>query len=639
MSVVMGTAGHIDHGKTSLIKALTGTDCDRLEEEKKRGITIELGFAFFALPDGSRLGIVDVPGHERFIRNMVAGATGIDFVLMVIAADEGVMPQTREHLEICSLLGVREGIIALTKSDMVDAEMLELAKEDVTEYFKGTFLENAPVIPVSSVTGEGLPALRDAIAAKASMLQPRHHGDIFRLPVDRVFRITGYGTIVTGTLISGKASADDEMEVFPSHLLTRIKSIQSHGEDVAQAYPGHRTSLNLARLEVKDIHKGDVIARPGSLFPSDRWIISLTCLSSAKRGLKQREEVHFHHGTREVQARLYFADRDVLKPGETALAEVRFETLMAGIFGDHCVVRMFSPLRTTAGGIVLMPAPYAAKLKKLSVAMRDRLLQAPNAEPEERVLTQVEFCGLEGVNWEKLLALTCLEEKKLDKAIQALSRDHRVYCFHKSSRSYISADALEHWKARFLDRAAEFHSRNPLLKGMPRGYLFGGAAKGVSPQVGMFVLNQLLKEEKLAAADDMLRRSDFSVEMQVNEEELASRVLAAHRETPQTPPMLRHFLESENLTQKQVGPVLKMLQQKGELVKINNDLYYDASALAGIKNDVRAWFDTHADMTPTDLKELTGLSRKYVIPLLEYFDNSHFTFRVGNERKLSKAHS
>ena len=636
MAVVMGTAGHIDHGKTSLVKALTGTDCDRLEEEKKRGITIELGFAFLPLPDGTRLGIVDVPGHERFIHNMVAGASGIDFVLMVIAADEGVMPQTREHLEICSLMGIRDGLVALTKADMVDEDMLELAREDVADAMKGTFLEGAPVIPVSAMTGDGIESLRLALQQKAASLRPRHHSDILRLPVDRVFSIKGYGTIVTGTLVSGKARPDDEIEIVPSGVKARVKSIQSHGEDVAIAEPGHRISMNLSGLEVKDIRKGDIISRRGALFPTEKWLVALRCLPGAPRGIRQREEVHFHYGTREVQAKIYFADRDTLQPGESALAEVRFGEPMAAVLGDHCVVRMFSPLRTAAGGIVLNAVPYSCKLRRISEEMRRRLLALPDATDAERVLTQVAFAGQDGVNWAKLAVLTCLEEKRMDKACQELTREHKIYCFHKDTRSFVSAEALEAWKSLFLQRAAAFHSRHPLEKGMSRGWLFSGVEPEISMPMGMFVLNQLLREEKIVADGDILRLAGFAVEMQVDEEELSRRILAAHRAEPMSPPMLRHFLEAENLTEKQVLPVLKMLVQKGELVKAGEDLYYDAGTMEDIKDRVRSWFGGHSDMTPADLKEITGLTRKYVIPLLEYFDNSHFTMRVGNERRLRR---
>ncbi|MCH5277399.1 MAG: selenocysteine-specific translation elongation factor [Desulfovibrionaceae bacterium] len=639
MAVVMGTAGHIDHGKTSLIRALTGIDCDRLDEEKRRGITIELGFAFLPLPDGSRLGIVDVPGHERFVRTMVAGASGIDFVCLVIAADEGVMPQTREHLEICALMGIRHGLIALTKADTVDAGMLELARDDAADTLAGTFLEGAPMFAVSAVTGQGLDELRRGILDMAASLAPRHHGDIFRLPVDRVFSIRGHGTMVTGTLVSGRIAPDEEIEMVPSGLRARVKSIQSHGDNVERAGPGQRTSLNLAGLEVADIHRGQIAARPGSLFASSRWLLSVSCLLSSPRGLKQREELHFHHGTREERAKLHFADREALRPGETALAEARFAGPMAGVFGDHCVLRLFSPLRTAAGAVLLapiLPRLGAGKLRNIPEELRARLLALPEASPVERVHVQARLSGAAGLRWPELAVLTCLEEKKLDRAVQELVQKRELFCFHKESRAYVCAEGLEYWKARFLERAALFHRQNPLIKGMSRGWLLTGVDPALPPQMALFVLNQLIRDEKLRTEDELVRLADFSVEPRLDDEQMAVRILAAHRGNPLTPPMLRHFLDEARLTGKQVAPVLKMLVQKGELVKINEDLYYDAAALDELKSRVRAWFADHTDMAPGDFKAVAGLTRKYAVPLLEYFDNTHFTMRVGNERRLRK---
>ncbi|MBP3730819.1 MAG: SelB C-terminal domain-containing protein, partial [Mailhella sp.] len=308
-----------------------------------------------------------------------------------------------------------------------------------------------------------------------------------------------------------------------------------------------------------------------------------------------------------------------------------------GVFGDHCVVRLFSPLRTAAGGVLLNSAPYDVKLRKIPEGLRERLLVLPEADDATRVLTQTEFAGQEGVSWARLAVLTSLEEKRLDKAVQSLAREHKIYCFHKDSRSYVCASALETWKGLFLERAAQFHRQNPLQKGMARGWLFSGVAPAVPSQMGMFVLNQLLREEKLVAEGDILRLAGFAVELQVGEEELARNILEAHRAAPMTPPLLRHVLEAQHVTEKQALPVLGMLRQRGDLVKISEDLYYDAQTMEKIKQDVRGWFEEHSDMTPTDLKELTGLSRKYIIPLLEYFDNSHFTIRVGNERRLRRA--
>ncbi|MBQ4125497.1 MAG: selenocysteine-specific translation elongation factor, partial [Desulfovibrio sp.] len=339
MPFILGTAGHIDHGKTTLVRALTGIDCDRLGEEKKRGITIELGFAWLDLPGGERLGIVDVPGHERFVKNMVAGAAGIDFVMLVVAADEGVMPQTGEHLEICSLLGIREGFVALTKTDMVEPDWLAMVKEELGSFMEGTFLEGAPILEVSAATGQGVQELKDFIVQKALKLEPPRRPDVFRLPVDRVFTLKGHGTVVTGSVISGRVKRDSDACLYPKGLPVRIRSLQRHGRDADEAEPGERLACNLQNVEVADIERGATLADPGSLFPSRKWVVRLEALADAPHPLKHHNEVHFHHGTLEVPARLHFFGRDQLAPGETDLAEVRFGGDMVGIFGDHCVIR------------------------------------------------------------------------------------------------------------------------------------------------------------------------------------------------------------------------------------------------------------------------------------------------------------
>ena len=390
MPLIMGTAGHIDHGKTTLVKALTGIDCDRLEEERRRGITIELGFAFMDLPDNKRLGIVDVPGHERFVKNMVAGASGIDFVLLIIAADEGVMPQTSEHLEICSLLGLETGIVVLTKTDMVEAEWLEMVQEDVRGYLEGTFLEDAPLIPVSAQTGEGMDTLRAAIMQLIADYTPHRPNDLFRIPIDRVFTMKGHGTVITGTMTSGSISLGEDVVLFPSGQTTKVRGLQSHGATVETALAGLRTAVNLPGLEVSDIQRGEILARPGSLFPHQIWDLKLTCLASSPRPLKNRKEIHFHHGCRELSARLFFPDRDKLSPGETAICQAHFSEPMVGVRGDHCVIRAFSPLRTVAGGILLNP--LGGKIKKSTNAFE--LVTALNSDdPQEVLLTRLRMAG------------------------------------------------------------------------------------------------------------------------------------------------------------------------------------------------------------------------------------------------------
>lgn len=633
MSVIMGTAGHIDHGKTSLIRALTGIDCDRLGEEKRRGITIELGFAYADLPGGERMGIVDMPGHERFVRTMVAGASGIDFVLLVISADEGVMPQTREHLEICTLLGVKHGIVALTKIDMVDADMLELATEDVREFLKGTFLEGAPIFPVSSVTGEGLDALRAAMVEE-SRRQPKRRSDLFRLPVDRVFSLKGHGTVVTGTLVSGSAQCGDEVELLPSGRRSHIRSIQSHGQaqDVAEA--GHRISLNLHGLAVEDISRGDVVTHVGTMRNSKRWIVELTCLKSSPRGLRHRGEVHFHHSARELAARLYFYDRDRLEPGDTALAEVHFSEPVAGIFGDRCIVRAFSPLRTVAGGSIIYPLDSAPRRSHIDTAMQERLMALPDADDQTRIGVQLELAGRFGATLADLSILTDLGRKSLEKQLQAMSGRGTAFCWDKDARCWISSV----WLERLLDRAIAateaFHKKNPLEHGMAKGVILAGMGAGVPPKLAHFALERLIRSGRLVVEEELLRLPQHQVSLADDQQALKEALLKAHQASPLMPPNHTELFAELGITARQAQPIFKLLVTEGSLIKIKEDLYYLSSVMEELREKVKKHLLEHGEITPGDFRDISGISRKNGIALLEHFDKEQLTMRVGDKRVL-----
>lgn len=633
MSVIMGTAGHIDHGKTSLIRALTGIDCDRLGEEKRRGITIELGFAYADLPGGERMGIVDMPGHEKFVRTMVAGASGIDFVLLVISADEGVMPQTREHLEICTLLGVKHGIVALTKIDMVDADMLELATEDVREFLAGTFLEGAPIFPVSSVTGEGLDALRAAIVEE-SRRQPRRRSDLFRLPVDRVFSLKGHGTVVTGTLVSGSAKCGDEVELLPSGKLSHIRSIQSHGQAQEVAEAGHRISLNLHGLGVEDISRGDVVTHVGTMKNSKRWIVELTCLKSSPRGLRHRGEVHFHHSARELAARLYFYDRDRLEPGDTALAEVHFSEPVAGIFGDRCIVRAFSPLRTVAGGSILYPLDGAPRRSHIDETMQARLMALPDADEQTRIGVQLELAGRFGATQADLSILTDLSRKSLEKQLQAMSGRGTVFCWDKDARSWISSAWLDRLIDRALAATEAFHKKNPLEHGMAKGVILAGMGAGVPPKLAHFVLERLIRSGRLAAEGELLRLPDHKVSLADDQQALKETLLKAHEVSPLMPPNHTELFAELGITARQAQPIFKLLVSEGSLVKIKEDLYYLSSVMDELREKVRQFLQEHSEITPGDFRDISGISRKNGIALLEHFDKEQLTMRVGDKRVL-----
>jgi selenocysteine-specific elongation factor len=633
MALIMGTAGHIDHGKTSLIRAMTGIDCDRLKHEKKRGITIELGFAYLDLPGGERVGVVDVPGHEKFVKNMVAGAAGIDFVLLTVAADEGIMPQTREHLEICSLLNIKDGLVALTKTDLVDQELLELAQEDVSDYLSGTFLEDAPLIPVSAHTGQGLEELGRALQEIVSRVRTHKGGDLFRLPVDRVFTIRGHGTVVTGTLISGQLALGERVTIYPHDVTSKVRGLQVHEESVETAQAGQRTAINLSALEVEDLDRGDVVARPGTLFPRQVWDLELKYLSSAPRPLKHRREVHFHHGSKETLARIYLLDRDEIRPGETGLAQVRFPEPMPGAYGDNFVLRSFSPLRTIAGGKVINP--FGRKVRRFSDQL-EVLRRLAEEDPETILMTQLELAGPEGASAAHLRVMCNLAVKDLDRKLQELSGKQRIFLFDRDERRYVHMDVVGRLTESLLDYVREYHRKHPLQAGLPRGMLTSDWGRGLAPKLVHFLAERCIRLERLVAEQENVRLPEHSVSLAQDQEQLKQELARSYENAGITPPNLRELLEGLSVSRKDALPVLKLLNDEGRLVKVKEDLYFSASALERIKELVLDYFSRNQELTPTDFKNLTGLTRKFSIPLLEYLDKQKVTVRVGDARQLRR---
>ncbi|QJB58274.1 selenocysteine-specific translation elongation factor [Pseudodesulfovibrio sp. zrk46] len=633
MPVIMGTAGHIDHGKTTLVKALTGIDCDRLSEEKKRGITIELGFAHLDLGGGNRLGIVDVPGHEKFVKNMVAGATGVDFVTLVIAADEGIMPQTREHLEICQLLGVTTGLVALTKTDMVDEEWLEMVQEEVAEYLEPTFLGGAPIVPVSAHTGDGLDKLKDEIRTLLGEFKPKRRSDLFRLPVDRVFTMKGHGTVVTGTMISGSISVGDEVLLYPKETESKVRGLQSHGETVETAQAGRRTAVNLHGLEVDDIKRGDVLARPGTLFPSDVWDIELTVLESSHIPLKHRREIHFHHGAREVLARIHLLDRDELKPGETAICQARFTEPLAGVYGDRIVLRSFSPLRAFAGGRIVGPVGH--KVKRFSDKY-EAMKMLTSEMPEEVASTQLELAGPAGLTFGELLTMTNLESKALEKTLGVLNGQQKAILFDKETRRYgggILAQQLSDSLLAYLD---DFHKKDSMKPGVQRGELASSWGRELPPKFFNIIVEKLIKKGDIVAEQEVLRLKGHKVSLASDQEKVRETILSAYEQGGFTPPNLKDVLEPMGMDFKQASPVFRLLQDQAVLVRVKDDMYYHVPALEEIKARIVGFFENNEEMSAPDFKDLTGLSRKYLIPVLEYFDKEKVTVRVGDVRHLRK---
>ncbi len=634
MPIVMGTAGHIDHGKTTLVKMLTGIDCDRLSEEKKRGITIELGFAFLDFDDGSRLSVVDVPGHERFVKNMVAGATGIDFVLMVIAADEGIMPQTREHLDICSLLGVRTGIVALTKTDLVDEDWLEMVQEEVASSLEGTFLADCPIVPVSGRTGTGVDKLKQELGSLMAGFTSRRRSDLTRLPVDRVFTMKGHGTVVTGTLISGDLHLGEEVHIFPDGKNARVRGLQSHGSSVEGALAGRRTAINLQGVEVADVQRGQVVARPETLFPHDSWVVELTMLESSPLPLKHRKEIHFHYGSREILARIYLLDREKLMPGETAVCQMRFPSPQVGVYGDRVVLRSFSPLRTVAGGRVLSPAGHVVKRFSEGVAALKTLV----ADSSEDILnTQLELAGIEGVCFAELMTMSNLESKALEKVLGKMAGQQKAALFDKEDRRYVSGSLISSLEESLHCFLMEFHARESMKPAIPRSELATSWGRDIPLKLFHLIVERSLKKGTVVVDQQGVRLSEHKVSLASDTALVREMLLKAYKEGGIRPPNLKDALEPTGLNLREAAPVLQVLRDQGELIRINDDMYYHTGALDELKSRVIHFFSDHEEMSARDFKGMTNLSRKYLIPVLEFFDKEKLTVRIGDVRHLRKS--
>jgi len=634
--IILGTAGHIDHGKTSLIRALTGIETDRLKEEKKRGITIELGFASIPLESGEVVGIVDVPGHEKFVKNMVAGASGIDIVSMVIAADEGVMPQTREHMEICTLMGIQHGFIAMTKIDLVDEELMELAMEDILEFTQGTFLEDAPIIPLSSTTGKGLEDFRKILNELCHKIPPRPPSPIFRLPVDRVFSMKGFGTVITGTLASGKVNVGDNIMIFPSRISSKVRGIQVHGAKVDTVTAGSRTAINFQGLDREAINRGDILSTPDTLHPSYMVDAELLFLSSNTKPAKARTRVRFHSGTSEVFGYMVLLDRPELTPGDTASVQLRLENPVCLMKGDRFVIRSYSPIKTIGGGQILNPV---ARKHKLTDTQAIEGMACLMEEDQEKMLSYfVEQSKFSGVSFADLRIMTSIPDKKLEATLQKMLANQRLIQTDKEQRIYIHGTLFNSIAQEVMDRLGDYHRDNPLKEGMPSQELKSKfrAFNDKDSKLFPLVIARLTKVDKVVQEKGSIRLSQHEVALQVDEQEVREKLLKIYQNSGLTPPFFRTICKELEVDQKVAREVLQILIDEKRIVKTKDDLYFDAQAVKNIVEELVAFLQTSGEITIPQFKEMTGSSRKYIIPLIEYFDTINLTIRVGDTRQLRK---
>jgi selenocysteine-specific elongation factor len=661
--IIVGTAGHIDHGKTALVKALTGVDADRLKEEKQRGITIDIGFADLAIGD-FRFGFVDVPGHERFVKNMLAGAHGLDLVMLVVAADESVMPQTREHFDICRLLHVKSGLIALTKSDMVDDELLELARAEVEDFVNGSFLEGAPIIGVSSRTGSGIEALKIVLTDLAARVQPKTTSAIARLPVDRAFSIRGFGTVATGTLIAGALSVGDELEVLPAGVKARVRNVQVHGLDTDRALAGQRTAINLQGVNVEQVERGSLLAPAGRLRATSMIDARLELLPSAARPLGQRARVRLHHGTAEAMARVVIlqgsgfrapdlgavdpseaqpgtlspgpgarnAERASIQPGGNAIVQLRLEQQMSALPGDRFIIRSYSPQVTIGGGVIIDPLPEKHRIR--DVVALERLQQLEAADFSERLAVLTEMAGAHGINESEIAARTGATDEEIATTTRTLIESGRVLDVTLAPLVLISAESYRALASRVTEMLAEHHRREPLSLGVNREEVRDRIFGKVRPEIFRAVIARLVKEGKATAERDALRLASHRPELTDSDESAKNALEAGFKAAGLQAGTLEETAAATGTRIELARKLYTLLTAERRLVRIG-DFVFHVDCIDDLKSRIRARKPANPRIDVAGFKEITGgLTRKYAIPLLEYLDRERITRRIGNEREI-----
>ncbi|RYZ38503.1 MAG: selenocysteine-specific translation elongation factor [Myxococcaceae bacterium] len=641
--MIIGTAGHIDHGKTSLVKALTGIDTDRLPEEKRRGITLELGFAHLPLPDGHVAGVVDVPGHERFVKAMAAGAGGVDLAVLVVAADEGVMPQTREHLDICRLLGVKAGVVALTKADLLEAlgdDWRALVEADLASLTTGTFLEAAPVVPVSARTGAGLVELKAALGRVGAALPERpSEGPVF-LPVDRAFSIKGFGTVVTGTLLSGSLAVDDAVSLLPAGPgarpgALRVRGVQVHGQPVTRVEAGQRAAVNVTGVETEEVHRGMVLTRSGELPETSMLDVELTLLPAAESPLPRRRKLLLHLGTAQVEATVALLDLDALSPGETALAQLRLASPVGALVGQRFILRGSRALpgrgATVAGGRVLSITP--PRRRRGASGVVKPLLEADSAGQVAWLLRQSGYAGLMQT---ELFGRSGLSLKVLARTLELLGAKGQVLLVDRERRLYVSQDVFEGLRQRSLALLAAFHEREPMREGLSREELRQRLSAQLDARLFQRVVQALVDAGKVESEKDVVRLQGRGRTLTLGDEAARTRLSAELSAAGLAPPTLTELALKLKLPPTRLQELLKVLVAQGVGVRVSEELCFDAKALGGLRERLVTHLREQKEITTQGFKDLVGQSRKFIIPLSEYFDREKVTLRVGDKRVLRR---
>ncbi len=637
-NLILGTAGHIDHGKTSLVKALTGIDCDRLPEEKARGITIDIGFATLEL-DGYRLGIVDVPGHERFIKNMLAGATGIDLVVLIVAADDSVMPQTREHLEILRLLGIPHGLVALTKCDLVDETTREVVELEVRELVRGSFLENAPIVHTSATTGQGLDELKHALLDICRTIQSRTATESFRMAIDRSFIVQGHGTVVTGSVTSGSAKVGDELEWLPCGDKVRVRSLQNHDQPVEDVHRGMRAAINLAGVHHEDVVRGQELAGPGYLLPSRVLTVRLHCLPEMRKPIKHRAPVRFHIGTSEVMGVIALLDCDTIEPGAWGLAQVFLEEPATATWGQPFVVRGSSATLTLGGGQVLQPV--ARKIRRRHLEILERVERLWTGTTAERALMVAWFAGFAGLAPHDLARSAGVAPDQIEALVKQLKDQGTLVELVASTtrRLLLHADTLRELEARTLAILDRLHQESPLMSTHDRQKVQSQLDYVGDEQLVHATVDRLIQHKQLLGHTRRLARAAFKPKLSSSQRKLKDRMVAAHAEARFQPPEPSSFTNLAGGIQQVVNDLFDVCVAEGLLVKVTEEIYLHADSEADMRRRVQEKLTSGAGLTVAEIRDLLGTTRKFAVPLCEYLDRVGVTRREGDLRFVATASS
>jgi selenocysteine-specific elongation factor len=626
--VIVGTAGHIDHGKSSLIRAMTGTDPDRLKEEQARGITIDLGFAHLDMGD-VQVGFVDVPGHEKFVKNMLAGVGGIDFVLLIVAADESIMPQTREHFDICRLLGVKSGIVVITKTDMVDEEMVELVTEEVRDAVKGSFLENAGMLPISSKTGEGIDRLKTAIRDLGLNIRQRPANRLLRLPIDRAFSIRGFGTVLTGTLTSGEIQKDQEVELVPGGLIAKVRGVQVHGEMTGRAISGQRTAVNLQGVDLAAVERGMVVTVARTFNSTQILDVRLSMLADAKP-LKHLVKVRFHQGTKETLARVALIGQDVLAPGETSYAQLRLDEPVFCLHGDAFIIRRFSPTITIGGGLILHPNP--SKHKSTDHGALEALGKLDGTDIREKIPVLLGVDAKRAINLKELNSLLGFPVDELTRVCNELTEAKKIVMLSASSPVLILPAVVESLKKSTLALVTAFHKENPLQKGISKEELRKRFYDDLPLEVFRYCLDSLVEKRRIVFIDEAISLYGRDVSLSTESEKVREMIESAMLQAGLQPPTLAELQEEIDADPEEIRRVFFWMIKEKQLVKIAEDIVYLRTTLDEIKRRIKEKFSAGSKLGVPDFKDIFGIPRKHAIPLLEFLDREKFTRRLGADR-------